>query len=402
MTLKIVVPKGKQDAANTALQAIGLASYEEWATSVEGMMMERKAYVKEVWTKYKEYSTKNGAYIFVVKFVGTYGQLVNVFYTEGLVEALELVSPYLAAEGMWLWRGTCPYYINYGGEKSVKTTLPPLSDATPLPAPPTPAAPARTEPAKKEVLAPFVEPMPRMSPISVAPVSVAPIKHLLVDSEDSILSFNFNITYNVPRGKVSRTKAEQFEDWVAEEWVHFYDAVALPNEKKSYDVKFSDDEGVSLTATFRTHMDNYADVFTEEALHHLEEVAHVCDDDNIYVQAPYINGTSSAVYYEPILTHYVRVGKTNGFACCFGGEGEESPVQEIQPVAPSQPTEPKKQPSKAEQRYNALGSMAHHLEEEISQLKEQQANLQLQIAEKETRIRMFQFAQDELYDTMMF
>jgi hypothetical protein len=439
MTLKIVVPKGKQAAANTALQAVGLASYEEWATSVEGLMVERKAYVKEVRTRYKEYNTKNGAYIFTMEFVGTYGQLVNVFYTEGLVEALELVNPYIAPESMWVWSGTCPYYINYGGEKSVKMTLPPLSDATPRPVPPTPAAPARAEPVKKEAPAPFVEPMPRMSPISVAPVSVAPVsvapvsvapvsvalnKCLLVDSEDSVLAFNLNITYNVPRAN-----AEQFEDWVASQWVHFYDAVPLPNEKKFYDVKFLAGVGVNLTASFRTHVDNYADIFTEEALHHLEEVARVCDDDIIYVQAPYTVGdettlhyessqssiaqASKAVLYEPILTHFVRVGKTNGFACCFGGEGEAAAPALLPPVQVAQRVPSKdqnamhfapKQPmvAKAEQRYNELGSMAHHLEEEIRELKEEQAEIQAQIAEKELRIRMFQFAQDELYDTMMF
>ena len=337
----------------------------------------------------------------MVEFVGTYGQLVNVFYTEGLVEALELMNPYLAAESMWLWSGTCAYYINYGGDKSVKMTLPPLSDATPRPAPPTPAAPARAElvaePAKKEAPAPFVEPMPRMSPISVAPVSPTLNKRLLVDSEDSVLAFNLNITYNT-----ALKNAEEFEDWVASEWVHFYDAVPLPNEKKTYDVKFLAGTGVNLTATFHAHVDNYADIFTEEALHHLEEVAYVCNDDIIYVQAPYMEGTGGAVLYEPILTHYVRVGKTNGFACYFGGEGEASPVAPSQPMAPSQATVPKKEPSKAEQRYNELGSMAHHLEEEIRELKAAQAVIQAQIAEKETRIRMFFFAQDELYDTMMF
>jgi chromosome segregation ATPase len=72
------------------------------------------------------------------------------------------------------------------------------------------------------------------------------------------------------------------------------------------------------------------------------------------------------------------------------------------PRAPTSQVERKKSPSKAEQRYEELGRKCIELEEEVAQLKERQAVLQAQIAEKETRIRMFRFAQDELYDTMEF
>jgi hypothetical protein len=431
LTLKVVVPKGKQAEATKALQGASLGSLENWASLVECLLVERKAYVELVETSYKQFSSKNGAFIFQMIFLGKEGQLFNVFHTPGLVDALKLIDPYAAAEHMELRTASGVYHIGYGGGDPLDMNLPPLALVTPRPGPPAPSAPARSAPSPTPASIPFTEPTPRMptlvSPMELAPVSVAPISsapissapispapnalRFLVNCQDSILSFNLNIAYNTSlkngrnatlASSETGSNAEEFEDWVASEWVHFYDAVSLPNEKKTYDVKFLAGTGVKLTATFHAHVDNYADIFTEEALHHLEEVAYVCNDDIIYVQAPYINGTSSAVYYEPILTHYVRVGKTNGFACCFGGEGEAAPVQEIQPIAPSQPMAPKKQPSKAEQRYNALGSMAHHMEEEIRQLKEEQAEIQAQIAEKETRIRMFQFAQDELYDTMMF
>ncbi len=68
MTLKVVIPKGKQAAAVAALQAAGVGSIEDWATAVEGMLMERKAYVNDMGTCYKEYSTSNGAYIFQMEF----------------------------------------------------------------------------------------------------------------------------------------------------------------------------------------------------------------------------------------------------------------------------------------------------------------------------------------------
>ncbi len=386
MTLKVVIPKAKQVAANAALQAAGVDSYEEWATSVEGMLMERKAYVKEVRTRYKEFSKTNGAYIFHMEFIGTEGQLFNIFHTPGLVDALKLITSYCAWHEMYLPTKSASYFILYGDDGRMDVNLPPLAQATPRPGPAVPSAPARAEPVKEEVRLPFVEQMHRISPISVAP-----IKRLLVDTEDSVLAFDLTITYNVPR-----TNADQFEDWVASEWVHFYDAVPLkPNEKKFYDVKFLGGTGVRLSASFRTHVDKFVDIFTDEAVYYLREVAHVCDDETIHVQAPYVEGTDGVVKYEPILTHFVTVGKTNGFSWCFGGEGEVAPpllppVQVVQRV-----------PSKAEQRYNELGRKSHELEEEVRQLKEQQAALQLQIAEKETRIRMFQFAQDELYDTMM-
>ena len=417
LTLKVVVPKGEQAAALKALEGVGAESLENWASLVECLLVERKAYVELVETRYKGVSSKNGAFIFQMNFLGKEGQLFNVFHTPGLVDALKVIDPYAAADIMKLRTASGVYHIGYGGGDPLNMNLPPLALATPRPGPPVPSAPARSAPSPTPASIPFTEPTPRMptlvspmelAPVSVAPVSSAPVSsapissapnalRFLVNSQDSILAFNLNITYNVPR-----TNAGQFEDWVASEWVHFYDAVPLPNEKKTYDVKFLAGTGVNLTATFHAHVDNYADIFTEEALHHLEEVAYVCNDDIIYVQAPYMEGTGGAVLYEPILTHYVRVGKTNGFACYFGGEGEASPVAPSQPMAPSQATVPKKEPSKAEQRYNELGSMAHHLEEEIRELKAAQAVIQAQIAEKETRIRMFFFAQDELYDTMMF
>lgn len=171
MTLKIVVPKGKQAAANAALQEVDFASYEEWATGVEGLLMERKAYVKEVRTRYKEYNIKNGAYIFVMEFVGTYGQLVNIFYTDGLTEALELLNPYMVATSVWRWNGTY-YSMKYVGNNPLDIKCPPLADATPRPAPPTPAAPARPELVKEE-RPPFMEPFHRMRLISLEELDVA-------------------------------------------------------------------------------------------------------------------------------------------------------------------------------------------------------------------------------------
>jgi hypothetical protein len=425
MTLKVVVPKGKQAAAVAALQAAGLGSLEEWATSVEGILMERKAYVNDMGTCYKEYSTSNGAYIFQMEFWGTEGQLFNVFHTPGLVDALKMVDPYAAAGIMKLRTDSEAYHIGYGGGDPLDMKLPPLALATPLPTPPAPDAPARVisvASVKEEERPPFVEPLHRMTPVveevsmsgsdnivafadaleemgglvvppvSLAVVIPAPVKRLLVDSEDSVLAFDLSITYNVPR-----KNADQFEDWVATQWVHFYDAVPLDLSKKFYDVKFLAGTGVKLSASFRTHVDNFADVFTEEAVHYLEEVAHVCDDETIYVQAPYMEGTGGAVKYEPILSHYITVGKTNGFSWCFGGVGKVA-----SPRAPTSQVERKKSPSKAEQRYEELGRKCIELEEEVAQLKERQAVLQAQIAEKETRIRMFRFAQDELYDTMEF
>ena len=408
MTLKVVIPKGKQVAAVAALQAVGIDSIEDWATAVEGMLKERRAYMKIVATEYKEYSTTNGAYIFEMDFIGTARQLYNVFHTPGLVDALKLISPYAAPEIMQLRTASGVYHIGYGGSNPLDMKLPHLALATPRPRPVVPSAPARITPSPvpSSVPVPFTEPVPRMTPVveavSVAPVSVAPVspapviitphKRLLVDSEDSVLAFDLTITYNVPR-----TNAGQFEDWVASQWVHFYDAVPLDISKKFYDVKFLAGTGVKLSASFRTHVDNFADVFTEEALHHLEEVARVCDDETIYVQAPYVEGTGGAVKYEPIVSHYITVGKTNGFSWCFGGVGKVASHR-----APTPQVERRKSPSKAEQRYDELGRKCIEMEEEVRQLKERQTALQAQIAEKETRIRMFQFAQDELYDTMEF
>ncbi len=438
ITLKVVIPKGKQAAATKALQRVGLNSLEDWATSVEGMLMERKAYMELVETRYNEYSSKNGAFIFQMDFEGTEGQLVHVFHTPGLVDALKLVDPYAAAALMQLpMLSAGVYHIGYGGGDPLDMELPPLSLATPLPTPVVPPAPERSAPVKEEERPPFVEPLHRMTPVveevsmsgsdnivafadaleemgglvappvsetplSPAPLSLAPdssrsVKRLLVDSEDSVLAFDLTITYNVPR-----TNAGQFEDWVATQWVHFYDAVPLkPNEKKFYDVKFLVGTGVKLTASFHAHIDMFEEIFNDEVLYHLEEVARVCDDETIYVQAPYVEGTGGAVKYEPVLSHYITVGKTNGFSWCFGGCFGGMGKAASPRVPPSQ-VERRKSPSKAEQRYEELGRKCIELEEEVSQLKERQAALQAQIAEKETRIRMFRFAQDELYDTMEF
>jgi hypothetical protein len=441
ITLKVVIPKGKQAAATEALRRVGLNSLEDWATSVEGMLMERKAYMEFVETRYIEYSSKNGAFIFQMDFEGTEGQLVHVFHTPGLVDALKLVDPYAAAALMQLpmLKGGV-YHIGYGGGDGRSATLarsgtesnpldmelPPLSLATPLPTPPAPDAPARVAPVKEEERPPFVEPLHRMipvveaagpapvstapvsetpvsetpiseAPVSETPISTAPVKRLLVDSEDSVLAFDLTIAYNVPH-----TNADQFEDWVATQWVHFYDAVPLkPNEKKFYDVKFLAGTGVKLTASFRAHIDMFEEIFNNEVLHHLEEVADVCDDETVYVQAPYVEGTDEVVKYEPILSHYITLGKTIEFAWCFGGVENVASPRAPMPQAHSQ-VERKKSPSKAEQRYEELGRKCIELEEEVAQLKERQAVLQAQIAEKETRIRMFRFAQDELYDTMEF
>lgn len=207
---------------------------------------------------------------------------------------------------------------------------------------------------------------------------------LLVDSKDSVLTFDISVP----------SKNEQFGEWVVDEWIHFYDAVSLtPNVKKSYDLKFFSNS-VKLYASFHAHVDNFADLFNEEALHHLEEVAHVCDEDTFYVQAPYKEETDGPIKHEPIFTHYVRVGKGVKFACCFGGEGETSeellpPVKVAQVVRSSER-------KKAEERCYELGRMAHELGKEVRQLKEEVSALQAKIAEKEGRIRMYEYAQEEL------
>ncbi len=417
MVMKVIVAKGKQAAFTEALQREGIASIEDWASRVEGLFVERKAYVKEVRTRYKEYNSKNGAFVFVMEFDGTEGQLYNIFHTPGLVDALKMVDPYAAAGGMVLHpvSGSAEYYyICYGGDMPLEMKLPPLSEATPRPGASVPAAPARissaptsSAPTSSEPV-PFTEPVPRMVPVveavGVAPVSPAPVKRLLVDSEDSVLAFDLTITYKVPH-----TNAGEFEDWVASQWVHFYDAVPLkPNEKKFYDVKFLGGAGVKLTASFHTNIDMFEEIFNDEVLDHLEEVARVCDDETIYVQAPYVEGTGGAVKYEPIFSHYITLGKTNGFSWCFGGcvggnllpyvppvQGVLPPVQ----VAESQPVRESPQnkiQDKVQKRMDELGQMIHELEEEVRQMKQEMKSMEEEIVEKETRIRMFEFAQDEL------
>ena len=196
---------------------------------------------------------------------------------------------------------------------------------------------------------------------------------------------------------------EAFAERAADMWVHFYDAVPLTvGVGKSYDVKFVAD-GVKLGASFRTHVDTFADVFTDEALHHLDDVARVCDDDTIYVQAPCAGGG-----YEPILTHYITVGKTKAFVCCFGGEEVvgTTPKEEVKAKTPFQLSTPylpqeedstaAKAKERAKERADELGQMAYELGEEVRQLKEEVATLQAQIAEKEAQIRLYEYAQEEL------
>lgn len=196
---------------------------------------------------------------------------------------------------------------------------------------------------------------------------------------------------------------EAIAERAADMWVHFYDAVPLTvGVGKSYDVKFVGD-GVKLCASFRTHVDTFADVFGEDVLEHLEEVAYVCEDDTFYVQAPCVGGG-----YEPILTHYITVGKTNAFVCCFGGEELVStmPKEEVKAKTPFQlstPYQPQEEDSttvkakeRAQERANELGQMAYELGEEVRQLKEEVATLQAQIAEKEAQIRLYEYAQEEL------
>ena len=219
---------------------------------------------------------------------------------------------------------------------------------------------------------------------------------LLIDSCDSVLTMNVAV----------KCVDEAIAERAADMWVHFYDAVPLTvGVGKSYDVKFVAD-GVKLSASFRTHVDTFTDVFGEEALEYLEEVAYVCEDDTFYVETPYSGGG-----YERILTHYITVGKTKAFVCCFGGEGLDDwtpladKVEPVRPKTPFQlatPYQPEKassQPtvsSKAQNRAHELGQMAYELGEEVRQLKEEVAALQAQIAEKEAQIRLYEYAQEEL------
>ena len=210
------------------------------------------------------------------------------------------------------------------------------------------------------------------------------MRTLLVDSEDSVLTFDITV----------KSKDEHFAEWVTDEWVHFYDAVPLtPSVKKFYDLKSFGDT-VELSASFHTHVDNFADLFNEEALFHLEEVAYVCDDETFYVQAPYRDETDGPIKHEPIFTHYVRVGKGAKFACCFGGEGETS--QELLPPVEVAQVVRSSERKKAEERCDKLGRMAYELGEEVRELKEEVATLQAQIADKEAQIRMYKYAQEEL------
>jgi len=212
---------------------------------------------------------------------------------------------------------------------------------------------------------------------------------LLIDSHDSVLTMNVMV----------KCVDEAIAERAADMWVHFYDAVPLTvGVGKSYDVKFVAD-GVNLGASFRTHVDTFADVFGEDVLEHLEEVAYVCEDDTFYVQAPCVGGG-----YEPILTHYITVGKTKAFVCCFGGEEliGTTPKEEVkaktafQLSTPYQPQEENFTAAKAKERATKLGQMAYELGEEVRQLKEEVATLQAQIAEKKAQIRLYEYAQEEL------
>ena len=413
MTLKVIIPKAKQVAANAALQAVGVDSYEEWATSVEGMLMERKAYVKDVRTRYKEFSKTNGAYIFHMEFIGTEGQLFNIFHTPGLVDALKLITSYCAWHEMYLPTKSASYFILYGNDGPMDINLPPLALATPRPGPAVPSAPARsvspTSVSEQHCVSapvsttpnPFTEPMPRMIPV-VEPVSTATVittpcvERLLVDSEDSILTLNVVIPYST----------ESIKDYATSEWVHFYDEVALPVGKKSYDI-CEDAVGVILKATFRTHVDKYADVFTEEALHHLEEAVYHAKDDIFYVEMPVKNEHDGKTYYVKNYSEFILVG--GFFHWSFGGvEGgdvkvEVSPAQEVlPPIQVAEVIPPPSPKDKAAQRVAELKANAEAIRAEVSELKKARTKLNSEINEKEARIRAFDFACDELRDVFGF
>jgi hypothetical protein len=443
MTLKVVVPKGKQAAAVAALQAVGIGSIEDWATAVEGMLMERKAYVEDVGTDYKEYSTSNGAYIFQMEFIGTEGQLYNVFYTPGVVDALQLISPYAVSECMMLATASGHYFICYGGG-DVEVYLPPQAQATPLPAPVVPLAPARTTTQAN----PFTEPTPRMPPVveavSTAPVSPVPSVERVIDTSDdssatlarisdtsdSILTLNVyvpftcdvlqmqNLTSQQGSDLLVHYKKESLKDYAVSEWVHFYDEVALPIEKKSYDIKEVND-GVELSATFRAHVDKFGDVISEEALHHLEEAVQYADTDIFYVEMPAKNEEDGKTYYVKNYSEFIRVGPL--FHWSFGGvEGGDvkveipsahvvvPPVQEVLPpiqvaevISPQEVPQPSPK-DKAVQRVAELKANAEAIRAEVSELKKARTKLNSEINEKEARIRAFEFASDELRDVFGF
>ncbi len=407
MTLKVVIPKGKQAAAVAALQAAGVGSIEDWATAVEGMLMERKAYVNDMGTCYKEYSTSNGAYIFQMEFWGTEGQLYNVFHTPGLVDALKMVDPYAAAGIMKLRTDSEAYHIGYGGGDPLDMKLPPLALATPLPAPVVPPAPARVVPAQVAPL-PFMEPVARMPPVveavSSAPVSTAPSVERVIDTEDSVLTLNVYVPFT--RGLLAYYKKESLKDYAVSEWVHFYDEVALPIEKKTYDIKEGND-GVEMSATFRTHVDKFGDVFTEEALHHLEEAVQYADTDIFYVEMPVKNQHDGKTYYVKNYSEFIRVGPL--FYWSFGGvEGgdvkvEIRPAQEVlPPIQVAEVVPPPSPKDKAVQRVAELKANADAIRAEVSELKKARTKLNSEINEKEARIRAFEFASDELRDVFGF
>lgn len=426
MPLKVVIPKGKQVAAVAALQAAGISSIEDWATSLEGMLMERKAYVKDVWTDYKEYSTTNGAYIFQMKFVGTEGQLFNVFHTPGLVDALIMVDPYVAEGCMMLAVPANTYMICYGGA-GMEVYLPPLALATPRPTPPVPSAPARVVPPPSTPL-PFMEPVARMptvvepvvEPVSTAPTNPAPVERV-IDTEDSIFTLDVYVPFT--NDLLVHSTKEELKDYAVSEWVQFYDDVALPIEKKSYNIK-EEDNGVNLSATFRTHVDKYGDVFTEEAFGHLEEAVMYADTDIFYVEMPVKNPHDGKTYYVKNYSEFITVGPYFGWS--FGGvEGGQVnphiiedveaqkkvkpsiqeatlPVQETTVVSPQEAPSPAQEvpqlspKEKVAQRVAEMEAEMKPLRQSVKDLKKQRANLNSRINEKEARIRAFEFACDEL------
>lgn len=165
-------------------------------------------------------------------------------------------------------------------------------------------------------------------------------------------------------------------------------------------------DGVNLKATFRTNVEKYADVFTEEALQHLEEAVYYAKDDIFYVEMPVKNEHNGKTYYVKNYSEYILVG--GFFNWSFGGvEGGDVKVKAKTPFQRSTPYQPQEENSttvkakerakgRAKERANELGQMAYELGEEVRQLKEEVATLQAKIAEKEAQIRLYEYAQEEL------
>jgi hypothetical protein len=108
-----------------------------------------------------------------------------------------------------------------------------------------------------------------------------------------------------------KLRCSKEDDELTEYFIRFYDAIELPPHRKSYDIKRTV-EGMDYIANFHTSIDNYADLFTSEALSFLDEVANSCANSTFYVEAELDDGT-----YEPILTHYITVSK-EGCEAVFG------------------------------------------------------------------------------------